>query len=174
MNTYIIIPVKEKSKRFPRKNWGRMLGGMSLLERAVRVAKQTGATVIVSSSSQMMLDIGKKLGVRGVYRSPETNEWDLFDVVRHVITTAGIEADAKVILFQCTNPFVTADDLTASLQTYFRSMGTQEAGAFYTRTITSWNDKSEDDRRGFTQILISTSLDIDTPDDFNKAKELMR
>ena len=174
MNTYIIIPVKEKSKRFPRKNWGRMLGGMSLLERAVKTAKATGATVIVSSSSQMMLDIGKKLGVRGVYRSPETNEWDLFDVVRHVITTAGIEADARVVLLQCTNPFVTRYKLNECVSSILPIMAVQEAGAFYGQFADEWLDKNYDARQSFELTLISPSVDIDTTDDFNKAKELMR
>ena len=174
MNTYIIIPVKEKSKRLPGKNWGRMLGGMSLLERAVKTAKATGATVLVSTSSQLLLGEAKRLGVRGAYRSPETNEWDLFDVVRHVIGTAGIEADARVVLLQCTNPFVTRVHLMKALEMHVPVMGVAEAGAFYARPVAGWNDKSFDDRDEFAQILISPSVDIDTPDDFNKAKELMR
>ena len=174
MNTYIIIPVKEKSKRLPGKNWGRMLGGMSLLERAVKTAKATGATVLVSTSSQMLLGEAKRLGVRGVYRSPETNEWDLFDVVRHVIGTAGIEADARVVLLQCTNPFVTLKKLNACVKSPLPIMAVQEAGAFYGQSADSWQDEDNDVRETFNLSLLSPSVDIDTPDDFNKAKELMR
>jgi len=169
----VFIPVKEISKRCPVKNWGRKINGQSLLERAINMAKTVlpAEQVVVCSSSQALLDIAYKMDVAIVLRPDRLDESDLEYVMQWFIEEGHIPDSTQIILLQVTNPFIKPRHLTYALSG--RVMGVAHCGAFYGQSSREWLQDGLDNKNRFSMSLVDPSVDIDTEDDFIKAKKIL-
>lgn len=110
-----VIPVRGGSKGIPGKNM-RMLGGMTLLERAIRYAHTAPGVdrTIVTTDDQDMFSVAQSHGVAApTLRPPElaTGTASTVDVVEHLIAQADIEA-GYILLLQVTTPLRNQADLS--------------------------------------------------------------
>ena len=113
--TVCLIPAKGASTRLPRKNI-RPLGGITLLARAVEVAKESGvfSDIVVSSEDEDVLEHAQVLGAHVIKRPTElaVDPSGVEAVIFHFITSDfnfdGID-DVAILLPTC--PFRTVDDL---------------------------------------------------------------
>jgi CMP-N,N'-diacetyllegionaminic acid synthase len=109
-----IIPARKGSSRAPGKNTA-MIGGVSLIERAVQQAIRTGLydKVIVSSDDPEILNLVRRFPVlideRMVFLAGDNAP--LIAVLTNLICKYGIPADAVVSLLVVTNPLRTDQDI---------------------------------------------------------------
>jgi len=172
MKTAIIIPVKKHSRRCPGKNF-RTLGGMTLLERAIKTALATGKDVYVSCSDDAVLDEIQELGAKPIKRPDELDHegYELMPhVMRHAIET--VPGYTHYCLLQVTNPFVTPQRLQEAMS-HHTGVAVQDAGAFYHFPSAMWFDPDGVYRWGCKMFRIHPSVDIDCEHDFKEAEELM-
>ena len=111
-----MIPVRGGSKGIPRKNL-REIGGMSLLERAIRFAQASRRVdrTIVSTDDPEMHAIAEAFGVQSPTLRPAPLAEDdatTVAVVEHVIHECAIRAGSLLIV-QVTSPFRRLEDLDA-------------------------------------------------------------
>lgn len=116
-----IIPVRGGSKGVPRKNM-MQLGGMSLLERAIRFAKASPRIdrVIVSTDDDEMHALSCAFGVNSKVLRPAPLASDSATtaaVVEHLITAEPIDSGHLLIL-QATSPLRRLADLEALCKAY--------------------------------------------------------
>ncbi len=109
-----IISVRGGSKGIPGKNL-REIGGMSLLERAIKFAKNSPriSRTIVSTDDSVMFAMAEKFNVAAPTLRPAELANDTAttaDVVSHLLEQCGIDAGYLLIL-QATSPFRTLSDL---------------------------------------------------------------
>jgi CMP-N,N'-diacetyllegionaminic acid synthase len=109
-----LIPVRGGSKGIPDKNL-RQVGGMSLLERAIRFAKASPRVdrVIVSTDDPRMQELAQRFGVASPsLRPPQlaTDQATTADVAAHALAECGIEQGYLLIL-QATSPLRRLADL---------------------------------------------------------------
>jgi len=170
-NVAIIIPVKDDSKRLPGK-WSLQIKNYSLLERAIINAKGVTDNVYVTSSSEAVIQEAEKLGVKTIKRPKGLDgEVPLETVVQHAIAYLPKEID-RVILMQITNPFTSLTDLQQASKS--SCMGVTHNGSFYSQTRKEWLDSGMRNKQGrMGYIFMEKSVDIDTPDDYNKAVKLL-
>jgi N-acylneuraminate cytidylyltransferase len=105
-----IIPARGGSKGILRKNL-QLVGGNTLIARAVDKCRKVADTVYVSSDSQEILAEAHKSGAKLIVRPDplSTDNAANADAVRHAIESQSITGD--ILLVQCTAPLVTVDDL---------------------------------------------------------------
>ncbi len=121
-----LIPAKEGSKRLPAKNILH-LGGMTLLERAIHVARKTGLfqRICVSTESEKVAAIGLQAsGEKPLMRPAELarDPAGVVEVALHALDEwekRGECFDTLVILLP-TSPFRNAADITCAMETYLR------------------------------------------------------
>jgi len=170
-NVAIIIPVKDDSKRLPNK-WKLQISGYSLFEIAINKARSISKNVYVTSSSYAVLQEAEKMGVKTIKRPQGLDkEVPLETVVQHAIAYLPAEID-RVILMQITNPFTDVTDLVLAMKS--NCMGVTHNGSFYSQTKKDWLEsgmRNKQGRMGF--IFMEKSVDIDTPDDYNKAVRIL-
>ncbi len=109
-----IIPVRGGSRGIPGKNM-RTLGGMTLLERAIRFAGAAPAIdrTVVTTDDPEMFALAETFGVAAPSLRPAslaTGTATTIDVVEHLISQAGIEP-GYLLLLQVTTPLRTRADL---------------------------------------------------------------
>lgn len=107
-----IIPARAGSKGVPGKNL-RILGGKTLLERAVECANLSGifSRVIVSSDGPELLAAAERLGVRAIARPVECalDDSNIIDAIAHVLSVLVQEGmtPAAVVLLEPSCPLRT-------------------------------------------------------------------
>lgn len=115
MTVLAVVPARRGSKRLPDKNV-RLLGGMTLVEHALRCAARAPSVdeVVVSTDDERVAAMVRSLGVRVVDRPPElaTDDASSWSVVRHA--AAGADFDV-VVLLQPTSPLRLPEDVEATL-----------------------------------------------------------
>ncbi len=112
-----IVPARGGSKGIPRKNIY-MLGGLSLLERSVRLARRCAAvdTVMVSTEDPEIRQIAQEIGAATPMPRPVELASDTartIDVIRDLVETGVLGADGCILLMQPTTPLRTLADLNA-------------------------------------------------------------
>lgn len=116
-----IIPVRGGSKGIPRKNL-RAVGGMSLLERAIRfsLASPRVDRTIVSTDDQEMHEIARGFGVAAPTLRPAhlaTDGATTAAVVDHLLVECGVD-EGFLLILQATSPFRRLDDLDRLTEAY--------------------------------------------------------
>jgi CMP-N,N'-diacetyllegionaminic acid synthase len=111
-----IVPARGGSKGIPGKNL-REIGGLSLLERAIRLGQASPwiDRVVVSTDDPEMHNIAGRLNAASPTVRPAllaTDDAKAVDVVAHVIAECGI-ASGYILLLQPTSPLRTRADLDA-------------------------------------------------------------
>ncbi len=119
-----IIPVRGGSKGLPGKNL-RVIGGISLLERAIRFAKASPRfdRVIVTTDDPLMHETAMSHGVAAPALRPAhlaTDTATTADVVSHLAQDSGIE-DGFICILQVTSPFRRLTDLEGMCAAFERS-----------------------------------------------------
>jgi CMP-N,N'-diacetyllegionaminic acid synthase len=119
-----VIPVRGGSKGVPGKNL-RRVGGMSLLERAIRFAKAAPMIdrVLVSTDDPEMHDIASAFGVNCRALRPAALASDAAttaSVVEHLIVDEKIES-GHILILQATSPLRSQADLRGLCEAYLAS-----------------------------------------------------
>ena len=115
------IPARAGSKGVPGKN-RRILGGMSLVERAFRVACESGICdrIVASTDDLAVMELARKIGLDVPFIRPAELSSDatpMIDVLQHGVSClerTGYRPDA-VLLLQPTSPLRTAQHLRDAL-----------------------------------------------------------
>lgn len=113
----VVIPARGGSKGILRKNL-REVGGVSLLSRAIRIAKLWGRAdrIIVSSDDDEILQIAEEEGAEVCHRPPHlaTAESSTVETVLHCIdnTANDFSGDSTIFLLEPTAPFRTVEQLS--------------------------------------------------------------
>lgn len=114
-----VIPVKGKSERVAGKNL-RLLGGETLLHRKVRILRECRhiSEIVVNSDSEEMLEVAKKLGIKGVKRDPHFAEatTSMNDVIENVLMNSPGD---HIYWAQVTSPLLTPETTDRAIQEYF-------------------------------------------------------
>jgi CMP-N-acetylneuraminic acid synthetase len=110
-----VIPARGGSKMVPRKNL-QTIGGVTLVERAIRIALAAGTDAVVSSDDEEILAIAKEAGAIPVERPAElaTDTAVTQDAVQHVIDKLGY-CDELVVMMQPSTPFSMVSDILYGL-----------------------------------------------------------
>ena len=116
-----LIPARSGSKRVKDKNI-RNLGGWPLMRWTVEVAKQSELfeRIIVSSDSEVYLQMARGWGVEGISRPPELAKDDSgdWDVINHAMLTCAFEPRQVLIAYlRPTTPFRTTTLMQKAIQT---------------------------------------------------------
>jgi CMP-N-acetylneuraminic acid synthetase len=119
MTTVAIIPARGGSKGLPRKNL-RIVGGMSLVERAVRQAQAVRmiTDIIVSTDDGDIARVAERSGARVIERPPElaTDHVATLPVLQHVLRMmAGSRPPQMVVTLQPTSPLRTSEQIDAAI-----------------------------------------------------------
>lgn len=110
----IVIPARGGSKGLPLKNL-RPIGDESLVSRCVRICRQTGYPVWVSTDHGEIMRDATKAGAEYLSRPKDLarDETATWDVIRHAVKKLNLDSVAYV---QCTAPFVTVADIHGCFQ----------------------------------------------------------
>jgi len=184
-NVIAIIPAKEHSRRCPGKNF-RDFCGLPLYLWSVRQAKNNPLidTVVVSTDRDRD-DIDEETWSAGVDlvidRPPilATDAATTADVCLHAAwecnRSSGLVPDT-IVLLQPTSPLRTQAQITrcvAGGQDYTVGRNGQPDGAVYTTSYEQLRS-SRSFFRGLSIMYWEVCVDIDTPEDFEEAEEIMR
>jgi CMP-N-acetylneuraminic acid synthetase len=123
-----IIPARGGSKRIPRKNL-QVVGGVTLIERAIRLALSHGnfARLIVSSEDPEILEVAGEFATE---RPAELARDDVptIDVVQYLmgsIAERELPYPQDICVLQCTTPELQAGDLTRVHAAYHELRGSR-------------------------------------------------
>lgn len=124
-NVVALIPARGGSEEVPRKNLAEV-GGMTLLERAIRSAEKCPliSSIIVSSDHHEILDLAQLWGADPLLRPEElaSGTARAEAVVEHFLSTsagAKLGVSDVVVYLQPTSPFRSSTHVTASLDAMF-------------------------------------------------------
>ncbi|MFN4088488.1 MAG: cytidylyltransferase domain-containing protein [Alphaproteobacteria bacterium] len=123
-----VIPVRGGSRGIPGKNMY-MLGGMSLLERTIRLTARCPRIdrTLVSTDSPEMFALAERFGVAPPDLRPAhlaTSEARSVDVVADLVERAAVPA-GWILLLQVTSPLATLADLDDMLDGFARTDGAE-------------------------------------------------
>lgn len=115
--TLVIIPARGGSKGIPRKNL-QTVGGVSLIERAVRTAVEAGVgPVLVGTDDEEIREQAERSGAitwkRALVPDDQTTEFVLAQILSSGIAMMEFCNPAHAILMQCTSPFTGVGDVQA-------------------------------------------------------------
>ena len=122
-----IIPARSGSKGIPGKNL-KIIGGISLLERAIKTALSTHNIdhLIVSTDSELIASNAKKFGAEVPFLRSEKLSNDtakMTDVIEHAVLEFESSLNCEVtiiILLEPTVPFRTVKHIDKGIQRYFQ------------------------------------------------------
>ena len=120
-----LIPARGQSRRLPGKNMS-LLGGKTLVRRALETAAASGCFEPVALSSESPEVLAEADGLAGVVplaRPPElaTDEARSYDVVidaLRLLEEHGAERFDAVAIIQCTSPFTAPEDLRGAVDLF--------------------------------------------------------
>lgn len=119
MTALAVIPARGGSKGIPLKNL-QVVGGLSLLERAIRTCQRTPeiARTVVTSDHPEILRVAKNAGALTVLR-PDNLSGDTAaseGALLHALRETEAAEDSETLVFvQCTSPFTESEDLSKSI-----------------------------------------------------------
>lgn len=122
MSVVAFIPCRSGSKRIPRKNL-QIVGGVSLLERAVDCARKAGIERIVISTDNANFPL--RFEEHETKRAPElhvagppihTDTAQIEDAIAHWLARATVADEDVITLLQCTTPFRRAATVRACVE----------------------------------------------------------
>ena len=124
MKTLTVIPAKLGSTRLPRKNL-QPLGGKPLLAWTVEAALASGCCgeVMVSTESEEVAEVARKLGAKVPFLRPEylsRDPYEVYDVCAHVLERyeeLGEVFDTLVLLLP-TSPFRSVADIVGTFDVF--------------------------------------------------------
>jgi len=128
MKALFLIPARGGSKGLPGKNLA-LVGGIPLVGRAVRVARQVaaglpGSRVVCSTDDPAIAEAAQEWGAEVPFVRPDdlaTDDARSLDVVRHALRALDEEFEV-VVLLQPTSPLTEPKDILGSLE-LFRMTG---------------------------------------------------
>jgi len=122
----VVIPARGGSKGVPRKNL-RLVGGLSLVERAVAAARRSAGvtSVVVTTEDDEIAEVSARAGAAVVRRPEELSADDSTSesAVLHVLGSlvrAGRQPESVTALLQCTSPFVPPYALSRAIERVHR------------------------------------------------------
>ena len=119
-----IVPVRAGSRRLKDKNLA-SFAGTTLLAHKIRQLKRTPSvsSIVVSSDSDLMLEIAEKEGALALHRAPEFADdvrgKSLSETIRHIASQATGE---HLMWAQVTSPLVDEDVFESAIGLYFESL----------------------------------------------------
>ena len=123
-----VIPARGNSKGIPRKNM-RLLGGVPLVARAIRMAKKCERDMLIAVSTEdaEIAHLARREGVEVIDRPPELSEDDVSTIapVKHAMEymdAKGWKADI-VVSIQVTDPFTPPEKLAEAIDAVVLSRG---------------------------------------------------
>jgi|SRR5579884_591391 len=126
---FCVVPARSGSTRVRDKNLA-LVGGSSLLERAVRVARAAVGRVYVSTDSERYAEIARRAGADVPALRPAalaSSDVPMDPVVAHALGAWGSRSSELVLVVQPTAPFTTVDDLVAVVDAYDDAPGAASA-----------------------------------------------
>ena len=122
-----IIPARSGSKGVPGKNL-KIVGGVSLLERAIRTALSTHCIdhVVVSTDSELIANDAKTFGAQAPFLRPDKLSNDtakMVDVIEHAVLEFESSLNCEVtviILLEPTVPFRTVEHIDKGVLRYYQ------------------------------------------------------
>lgn len=190
-----LIPARADSRRLPRKNVA-SLGGMPLVVWTIIAAKASGifSVIAVSTDDDEIKALARKHGVEVIERPAElcADNMPMLPVVRHALTA--YPKTEVVMLLQPTSPFRDELHIREAMRQWRNashgwhpkpSMASvdikteKENGAIYISAASVIREGGHiyDEAGGnwfkFHMDSFAASLDIDTPEDLEKAKALL-
>ncbi len=116
----LVIPARGGSKGIPGKNL-QMVGGLTLLERAIDTASGAAlGRVVVSTNDEAIANVARARGAEVVLR-PEVISKDTStteEALLHVVETLCHSSDEQpelLVLLQCTSPFTSVEDVRGTV-----------------------------------------------------------
>src|SRR5581483_8564650 len=126
---FCVVPARSGSTRVRDKNLA-LVGGSSLLERAVRVGRAAVGRVYVSTDSERYAEIARRAGADVPALRPAalaSSDVPMDPVVAHALGAWGSRSSELVLVVQPTAPFTTVDDLVAVVDAYDDAPGAASA-----------------------------------------------
>lgn len=122
MRKVAIIPARSNSRGVPGKNL-RMVGGRSLVARAIHDAMATGVftDVVLTTDGEAIAEEGRRAGAAVAMRPAELAGDDAksIDAARHALETIGV-TQGMAVLLQPTSPLRTAADISLAVAQFER------------------------------------------------------
>lgn len=177
----IVVPARGGSKRIPRKNL-QIVGGMTLVRRALETACGLGERVILSTDDVEIAReaIGTDALVR--FRSPRaaTDSAPMGEVVRDLVDGNWFTGSHVVAVLQPTNPFIRAEHIRRCVWAMpGAAVLTTESGqrvGLYMKSAQGWCEQSSEPDRAWARATYirndGPSVDINTPEDLDQARRL--
>ncbi len=118
-----VVPVRAGSRRLKNKNVAPFAGTNLLMHKIDQLQKvKTIDQIVVSSDSDMMLEMAMRAGVSTHKRAPEfcdEKTKSFGEVVRHIAESVDGE---NVLWATCTSPLVTPDVYTRAIDMYYKAI----------------------------------------------------
>lgn len=126
---FCVVPARSGSTRVRDKNLA-LVGGSSLLERAVHVARAAVGRVVVSTDSDRYAEVARRAGADVPALRPAAlaaSDVPMEPVVAHALRAWSGRSTEIVLVVQPTAPFTSVDDLVAVVDAYDETPGAASA-----------------------------------------------
>jgi len=176
-----VIPARGGSQRIPLKNI-KPFHGKPIIAYSIELGRQTCTRTIVSTDSEEIAAVAREYGAEVHERPSELarDEIGTQEVVGAVIKDLGIQSHVDVCALYATSPLLTEDefmDAGMSFQlndecscVYSIDIEGEPSGGFYFAPAEFFTWELDPYESGFGWL--TRDIDINTPDDWNRAEKL--